>query len=73
MGKLAVIFMLFGLIWIGMEIQTEGIDHAFGGVFSSLEPGEERPVHVSTPDRVGNKVNAAIQDGAARYDDLVEE
>jgi hypothetical protein len=77
MGKLVVLAMMVGLIWVGMEVYTEGANNAFGGVFSFLTAGDEMPEkaseYVSTPRRVGAKVDESIQQGAARYERLVED
>jgi hypothetical protein len=76
-GKLIVTAMMCGLIWVGMEIYSKGANNAFGGVFSFLTAGDDMPEkaseYVSTPRRVGNVVDERIQQGAARYDDMVEE
>lgn len=37
MGKLFVILLIAGAIWVGMEIHREGKDQAFGGIFAPLE------------------------------------
>ncbi len=77
MGKLVVMIMMVGLIWIGMQVNSEGIDNAFGGSFSFLNAGDDLPEKasalVATPRRVGAKVDAAIQEGAARYENMLEE
>lgn len=77
MGKLVVMTMMVGLCWVGLEVYTEGPRNAFGGVFSFLSAGDDMPEkaveYVSTPQRVGRKVDAAIQEGAARYEEAVGE
>jgi hypothetical protein len=60
-----------------MEINTRGADNAFGGTFSFLNAGDDLPekasAFVTTPRRMGAKVDAAIHEGAARYEDMLEE
>jgi hypothetical protein len=77
MGKIVGMLLMVVAIWVGMEVYNEGADRAFGGTFSFLKAGDdlpERAVHrVSTPKRVGKKVDAAIRGGAERYERLVGE
>jgi hypothetical protein len=76
-GKLIVMVMMCGMIWVGMEIHTKGANNAFGGAFSFLTVGDDMPEkaseYVSTPRRVGNVVDERIQEGAARYDKMLDE
>jgi hypothetical protein len=77
MGKLVVLLMMVGLIWVGSRIHQEGADTAFGGAFSFLTLGDDMPekasAYVSTPRRVGAKVEASIQQGAARYEKIARD
>jgi len=76
MGKLVVMIMMIGLIWIGMQVNSNGVDNAFGGAFSFLNAKDDLPekasAFVATPRRVGSKVDTAIQEGAARYEKMLE-
>jgi hypothetical protein len=76
-GKLIVMVMICGLIWVGMEVYSKGAHDAFGGTFSFLTTGDDMPEkaseYVSTPRRVGNLVDDRIREGAARYDDMLDE
>ncbi len=77
MSKLVVMAMMIGLIWVAMEVNSKGTDNAFGGAFSFLNAGDNLPekasAFVTTPRRMGAKVDAAIQEGAARYENMLEE
>ena len=44
MGRLFGIVLVLGAIYVGLTVYTEGIENAFGGAFSPIEPidqGEE--------------------------------
>ena len=75
MGKLAVLIMMIGLIWIGMQVNSDGVDNAFGGAFSFLNARDDLPEKASefVTTRVGAKVDSAIQEGAARYEKMLKE
>jgi hypothetical protein len=71
MMRMLGFLMMAGLIWIGVEIYQKGPDEAFDGTFSFLSWGDDLPEqaveHISTPRRVGVKVQAAIDQGESRY------
>ena len=77
MSKLVVMIMVVGLIWVAMEVNSEGTDNAFGGAFSFLNADDNLPekasAFVTTPRRMGVKVDAAIQEGVARYEGMLGE
>ncbi len=37
MGKIFIILLILGAVWVGMEMYNEGTDKAFGGIFAPLE------------------------------------
>lgn len=37
MGKIFIILLILGAIWVGMEMYNEGTDKAFGGIFAPIE------------------------------------
>jgi hypothetical protein len=77
MGKIIALGLMVGAVWVAAEIYNEGADRAFGGAFSSSGSSDdlaEKAVHrVSTPKRVGKKVDAAMRESAARYERLAGE
>jgi hypothetical protein len=76
MAKLIGLLLMVGIVWVGMEVYNEGPDRAFGGAFSFLSSGKDLPdrvaERVSTPKRVGARVELLMQEGAARYEKLVD-
>jgi hypothetical protein len=56
-----------------MEVYTEGVDGAFGGILSSRKEAEAASAYVSTPKRVGKKVSQSIQLGEERTRRLLQE
>lgn len=76
MSKLVVMIMMVGLIWVAMEVNSKSTTTPYGA-FSFLNAGDSLPekasAFVTTPRRVGAKVDAAIQEGAARYENMLEE
>jgi len=38
MGKAFGVLLIVGLVWVGLELYTEGPSHAFGGALAFLEP-----------------------------------
>ena len=56
MGKAFGILFIVGLLWVGVEIYTEGTEHAFGGAFASVGSETIRAdedSRLSTPQRAG--------------------
>jgi hypothetical protein len=72
MGKVIALLLMVGVVWVGMEVYNEGPDRAFGGALAFMSAGDDLPEraskHVSTPKRVGARVDAHIQEGAKRYE-----
>jgi len=67
MAKIFGILLIVVGVWIGLEIYTNGMDEAFGGVFASFgeprKPGEPKG---SIPQRVGTKVQSEVNDAMER-------
>lgn len=63
MSKVFGILLVVGMIWIGLELYTEGPSRAFGGVFASFLAPDADPdeVALSTPQRAGASVARARQ------------
>ncbi len=59
-------------VWIGMEIQTYGVEGAFNGFFAPAGQEEAKAI-TSTPQRAGDAVRKALQEGEARNNRLLEE
>lgn len=82
MQKLIGIVIIVIAIWVGIEVYTQGIDGAFGGVFASLSSNETQPDQNSAqqtptenrtvPRRVGDRVQEHLDQGAARIDEQAE-
>ncbi len=71
MGKAFGLLFIVGLLWVGLEIYTEGTQHAFGGMFASMntEPLNADPGDgVSTPKRAGIAVERAHEAANARLE-----
>ena len=66
MFRLIRVAFVIGLVWVGMEIYAEGIDGAFGGIFSSRKEAEAASAYVSTPKRVGEQVSRSMEQGEER-------
>ncbi len=71
MGKIYGIVLLVVGIWVGMTIYTEGLDNAFGGVFSKLG-GESVGRDVRPPtERIRERVQSAADERTERIERLV--
>jgi hypothetical protein len=73
MGKMLRVALILGMIWFGLEVYTEGVDGAFGGIFSSKKEAEAASHYVSTPKRVGQRVSASMQQSEERTRRLLRE
>ena len=77
MGKMFGLMLMVGVVYVGATIYTEGPEHAFGGAFSFLTVGDDAPEraseYVSRPKRTAAHVEQVIEQGAARYEDLVDD
>ena len=72
MGKILIIGAIVLVVWAGLEIQTYGLQGAFNGFFAPAGM-EEAEAITSTPQRAGNRVRDAIQQGEERTNRLLEE
>ena len=69
MGKVFGLLMLVVSMWVGLEIYTEGFDHAFGGKLAFMSSGEEAPeAGQSMTRRVGERAEAAAERGVDRLE-----
>jgi len=77
MGRAFGFAVMAGLIFIGATIYVDGPRNAFGGAFSFLAAGDDMPEraseYVSTPQRIGARVESSIQSGADRYEGVMED
>ncbi len=72
MGKILVIGAIVLVVWVGLEIQSKGVEGAFNGFFAPAGM-EEAEAITSTPQRAGDRVRASIQMGEERTKRLLEE
>ncbi len=75
MGRLFSIFFIVVAIWTAVEVYSEGVGGAFGGLFSRL-PGAssfEAPANRSTPDRAADAFQRAYNKSEERVDRLLRE
>jgi hypothetical protein len=72
MGRILIIGAIVLVIWAGMEIQANGINGAFNGLFAPAGEAEAEAI-TSTPQRAGDKVRDAFQKGEERNNRLLEE
>jgi hypothetical protein len=75
MGKVFGILLIVGLVWIGLELYTEGPSRAFGGAFASFA-GKSIPnddPELSTPQRAGASVARAHHEADERRDRMLQE
>ena len=65
--QVLAILLLVLAVWVGLEVYTQGTDQAFGGLFArfSGRPPAAEP-QLSTPKRVGAKVQAELNDAMER-------
>ena len=71
MGKIYGIALIVVGIWVGMTIFTEGLDNAFGGIFTKI--GAEpvgRDVRAPT-ERIRDRVQSAADERTERIERLV--
>ncbi len=72
MEKTFGMLVIAGMVWIGIEIYSEGMHGAFGGALASIT-GAEAPAegeHVMTHNRAGEALERAHQERADRFDKL---
>ncbi len=75
MRKIFTILLIAVAIWTGLEVYTEGVDGAFGGLFSRLPSASavEAPATRSTPDRAADAFQRAYNKSEQRVDRLLRE
>lgn len=76
MGRIAgILFMVLG-IWVGMEIFTQGMDGAFGGIFARWSYADvdaaTLPADRSRAQRIGARVRESFDQGARRTEEPLE-
>jgi hypothetical protein len=74
MGRIfGILFIAVG-IWVGLEIYLEGTRNAFGGAFAFFEKESDAPRDTrTTPQRAGDAVRRAHDEGLAREERLIPE
>ncbi len=72
MGKILLIGTIVLVVWASMEIQTYGVEGAFNGLFAPAGI-EEAEAITSTPQRAGDRVRQALQQGQERNNRLLRE
>ncbi len=72
MGKVMLIGAIVLVVWAGMEIQTKGVEGAFNGLFAPAGQ-EEAEAITSTPQRAGDRVRDALQQGEERNNRMLRE
>jgi hypothetical protein len=72
MGKVMMIGAIVLVVWAGLEIQTYGVEGAFNGLFAPAGQ-EEAEAITSTPQRAGDRVRDALQQGEERNNRLLRE
>jgi len=72
MGKILIIGAIVLVVWASLEIQTYGLEGAFNGFFAPAGM-EEAEAITSTPQRAGDRVRQALQEGEARNNRLLRE
>ena len=76
MGKaIGILLLVFG-IWASLEIQTEGLEGAFGGALSGMSDSTGDDAgggRASAAQRAGAAVEEAHRQNEERYRDMLEE
>jgi hypothetical protein len=68
--RAALIFGLLALaIWVAVEVQTRGVDGAFGGIFAPVEAPEYR----TTAQKAGESVQQAYDSSQERIERQLEQ
>ncbi len=72
---IGILFIVAG-IWVGLEVYTEGVEGAFGGMFAGwtepLAPTDfdYAEAHGSNLKRVGDSVQQSLDEGMKRYESV---
>ena len=72
MGKILVIGAIVLVVWVGLEIQSQGVEGAFNGFFAPAGQAEAEAI-TSTPQRAGDAVRKALREGEERSNRLLEQ
>ena len=72
MGKALLIGAIVLVFWAGLEIQTHGVEGAFNGLFAPAGQEEAKAI-TSTPQRAGDRVRNALQQGEDRTNRMLRE
>jgi hypothetical protein len=72
MGKILVIGAIVLVVWVGLEIQSQGVEGAFNGFFAPAGQAEAEAI-TSTPQRAGDAVRKALREGEERNNRLLEQ
>ena len=74
MGKVFGVLLIVGLVWVGLELYTEGPARAFGGAFAFLAPADAPEAEsLSTPQRARAAVVRAHEQSEERRERLLRE
>ena len=65
MGRLFAIILIVLGVWVGLEVYTNGVDGAFGGMFADAY---EPPATRSAPDRAADAFQRAYNKSEERVD-----
>lgn len=75
MGRIFGILFIVVMVWVGLEVFTEGVSGAFGGLFARI-PGveaSEPAASRSTMERARGSVERSYEETEQRYDRLLGE
>ncbi len=72
MGKILIIGAIVLVVWVGLEIQNNGLEGAFNGFFAPAGQAEAEAV-TSTPRRAGQSVQRAFDQDDARKTRLLDQ
>jgi hypothetical protein len=74
MAKLLKIVLILLCVWTAVEVYTEGVNGAFGGLFAGFDGSAlEAPANRSTPDRAADAFQRAYNKSETRVDAMLEE
>ena len=69
MAKAIGLLLIVGLVWVGVEVMTQGVDGAFGGAFAELqgrEPAADPDDHEWAGERARDSVMRASAESEER-------
>ena len=73
MVKLFKIVLILLCVWTAIEVYSEGVNGAFGGLFAGFDGSfYEAPADRSTPDRAADAFQRAYNKSETRVDALLE-